>query len=187
MLVHCIYRWARSQPMKPAIIGGDDVPINYAAFSRAIDATRRFLEPHAVPVGRTVIVLVHSPPDAWIILLALRSLGLHTICLWAIDHALQLKLRNVAFVVVTESEPNSHKLQANRLPRINVIRNTRAIYANIHIGELPRIESNAFGGLIIYSSGTTGTPKKMVLDSTFEDLRNEWRARLYSFSKDTIT
>ena len=94
MLVDRIYEWARSQPMKPAIISGDDVPINYATCSRAIDATRRFLEPHALPVGRTAIVLVHSPPDAWIILLALRSLGLHTICLWAIDHALRLKLRD---------------------------------------------------------------------------------------------
>ena len=93
MVIDHIYKWARSQPKKTAIIC-DDVPINYASFARAIDASRRFLEPHALPVGRTAIVLVHSPPDAWIILLALRSLGLHTICLWAIDHALRLKLRD---------------------------------------------------------------------------------------------
>src|SRR5262245_25134791 len=188
MLVDRIYEWARSQPMKPAIISGDDVPINYATFSRAIDATRRFLEPHALPVGRTAIVLVHSPPDAWIILLALRSLGLNTICVYDIDTALRLKLRNVAFVVVTEREATSHKLEPKKLAGINVLTIPTAIYANIHVGELPLIDRNGapFGGHIIFTSGTTGIPKKLLLGSTFEDLRNEWRARLYSFSKDTI-
>src|SRR5262249_33776638 len=139
--------------------------------------------------GRTAIVLVHSPPDAWIILLALRSLGLNTICVYSIDTALWLKLRNVACVVVTESEATSHKLEPKKLAGINVLTIPTAIYANIHICELPLIESNAipFGSHIIWTSGTTGIPKKVLLDSTFEDVRNEWRTRLYSFSKDTIT
>src|SRR5262245_59096552 len=187
MLLERIYEWARSQPMKPAILI-NDVPINYAAFSRAIDGVRRFLKPHTLPAGRTAIVLVHSPPDAWIILLALRSLGLNTICVYSIDTALWLKLRNVACVVVNESEATSHKLEPKKLAGINVLTIPTAIYANIHIGELPLIESNAipFGSHIIWTSGTTGIPKKVLLDSTFEDVRNEWRTRLYSFSKDTI-
>jgi len=188
MLLEHIYEWARSQPNKTAVIL-DDVAINYASFSRAIDAARRFLEPHALPAGRTAIVLVNSPLDAWILLLALRSLGLNTICVRTIEIAEQLKLRNVAFVVVTQSELSSHKLEARALAGINVLTVPKAIYANIHIGELPLIESNAipFGGHIIYTSGTTGSFKKLLLDSTFEDQRNETRARICSFSKDTIT
>ncbi len=188
MLVDRIYEWARSQPMKPAIIS-NDVSINYAAFSRAIDAVRKFLEPHIQQAGRTAIVLVHSPADAWIILLALRSLGVDTFCIDTIDHALWLKLRNVAFMVVTQCEATSHKLEAKTLAGINVLTIPTAISANIHIGELPLIVSNGApsGGHIIWTSGTTGSPKKLILDSTFEDMRNEWRARLYSFSRDTIT
>jgi len=188
MLLERIYEWAHSHPTKTAIIC-NDVAVNYASFSRAIDAARRFLEPHALPAGRTAIVLVHSPADAWIILLALRSLGLNTICVYSIDHALQLKLRNMAFVVVTQREATAHKLEAKTLAGINVLTIPTAIYANIHTGDLPLIDSNCapFGGQIIYTSGTTGIPKKVLLDSTFEDLRNEWRARLYSFNKDTIT
>src|SRR5262249_313350 len=34
-------------------------------------------------------------------------------------------------------------------------------------------------------SGTTGIAKKLLLDSTSEDLRNEWRARFYLFCKKT--
>src|SRR5215475_3936638 len=107
MLLERIYDWARSQPKKTAIIY-NDVPINYASFPRTIDAARRFLEPHALSAGRTAIVLFNSPLDGWILLLALRSLGLNTICIRTIEIAEQLKPRDVAFVVVTQSELNSH-------------------------------------------------------------------------------
>src|SRR5262249_55297977 len=167
----------------------DDVAINYASFSRAVDAARRFLKPHALLAGRTAIVVVDAPLEQWILLLALRSLGFNTLCIDTIDHALWLKLRNVAFVVVTQREATSHKLEAKKLAGINVLTIPTAIYANIHMGELPLIDRNGapFGGHIIWTSGTTGIPKKLILDSTFEDSRNEWRARLHSFSKDTLT
>src|SRR5215471_9937636 len=129
MLLERIYEWAHSHPTKTAIVC-DDVAINYASFSRAIDAARRFLEPHALPAGRTAVVLVNSPPDAWILLLALRSLGLNTICIDTIEQAELPNLRNVAFVVVTQSELNSHKLEAKTLAEINVLIVPSAIYAN---------------------------------------------------------
>src|SRR5215510_10532886 len=111
MLLERIYEWARSYPTKTAVVLRG-VAVNYAPFLRAIDAARRFLEPHALPAGRTAIVLVNSPLDAWILLLALRSLGLNTICVYSIDHALWLKLRSVAFVVATQREATAHKLEA---------------------------------------------------------------------------
>jgi acyl-CoA synthetase (AMP-forming)/AMP-acid ligase II len=190
MLLERIYEWARSQPKKTAIIY-NDVPINYASFSRAIDAARRFLEPHALPAGRTAIVLFSSPLDGWILLLALRSFGFNTICVRTIDidTVEQLKLRDVAFVVVTQSELNSHELRAQTLTGAQVIVVPTTIYANVHTGEVPviRLNNPPFGGHIIFTSGTTSRYKKLVLDSTFEDRRNETRARIYSFSKDTIT
>src|SRR5262249_9370578 len=187
MVIDRIYQWARSHPTKTAIIS-EDVPINYAMFSRAIDAARRFLEPHALPVGRTAMVLGDSPMDGWILLLALRSLGLNTICIDTIERAEQLKVSDVALVVVTELALNSHQLKARTLAATKVIGVPTTIYANIHAGEVPVIRPNnpPFGGHIICSSGTTGIPKKLLLDSTSEDLRNEWRSRLYSLSKDKI-
>src|SRR5262249_5219413 len=111
------------------------------------------------------------------------------ICAYSIDQALGLKLRNVAFVVVTQREATAHKFEAKTLAGINVLTIPTAIYANIHIGELSLIDSNGapFGGHIIYTSGTTGIAKKWIFNSTFEDRRNKWRARSYSSSKDTIS
>jgi acyl-coenzyme A synthetase/AMP-(fatty) acid ligase len=188
MLIERIYDWARSQPKKTAIIY-NDVPINYASFARTIDAARRFLEPHALSAGRTAIVLFNSPLDGWSLLLALRSLGLNTICVRTIDidTVEQLKLRDV--VVVTQSELNSHELRAQTLTGTQVIVVPTTIYANVHTGEVPviRLNNPPFGGHIIFTSGTTASFKKLLFNATFEDRRNETRARIYSFSKDTIT
>jgi acyl-coenzyme A synthetase/AMP-(fatty) acid ligase len=181
MLIERIYDWARSQPKKTAIIY-NDVPINYASCARAIDAARRFLEPHALTAaGRTAIVFANSLPDAWVLLLALRSLGLNTIYLESIEDVEKLKLRDVAFVV---SHPDS---RPRHLASTEVIVVPTTIYG--HASEVPVIQPNnpPFGGHIIYTSGTTGTFKKLLLDSTFDDRRNETRARIHPFSKDTIT
>jgi acyl-coenzyme A synthetase/AMP-(fatty) acid ligase len=43
-----------------------------------------------------------------------------------------------------------------------------------------------FGGHIIYSSGTTGTSKKMMMEGAIETKRNEDRARLLSFDANTV-
>src|SRR5262249_57594878 len=106
-----------------------------------------------------------------------------------IEEAEELKLRNVAFVVVTQSELSSHKLEAKILAGINVLTVPRAIYANIHSGELPLIESNVipFGGHIIYTSGTTGGVKKLLLDGNHKGRRNASLACPGSYQSTPIT
>src|SRR5215471_19183407 len=189
MLLERIYEWAHSHPTKTAIVC-DDVAINYASFSRAIDAARRFLEPHALPAGRTAIVLVSSPLDAWILLLALRSLGLNTICVNSLGWAEGLRLRDVASVIITQSEFNSDKLKAGKtLAGTPVIVVPTGVCSNVFAGEVPVIQSNpsSFGGHIIWTSGSTGGSKKLLLDGTHEDRRNASWARTVSYNTDTIS
>ena len=189
MLLERIYEWAHSHPTKTAIVC-DDVVINYASFSCAIDAARRFLEPHALPAGRTAIVLVSSPLDAWILLLALRSLGLNTICVNSLGWAEGLRLRDVASVIITQSEFNSDKLKAGKtLAGTPVIVVPTGVCSNVFAGEVPVIQSNpsSFGGHIIWTSGSTGGSKKLLLDGTHEDRRNASWARTVSYNTDTIS
>ena len=56
MILSRIYEWARVQPAKTAVIH-DDVPLSYAAFARALETTRKFLEDQHLPAGRTALVL----------------------------------------------------------------------------------------------------------------------------------
>src|ERR1700742_1938258 len=97
-----IYEWARSEPARTAVIFGD-APVSYAVFSCVIEASRKFLERQALPVGRTAIVLCDSLLETWVLIIALRAVGLNTISVSSIAQAVELKIKDVACVVVSQS------------------------------------------------------------------------------------
>src|SRR5262249_3725777 len=103
MIVHRIYEWAKSQPDKTAVIW-NDVSVSYLPFANAIRATIEFLQQENLPVGRTAIVLAFNHLDAWLIIMALRALGLNTISVNSIATADALKIRDAACVVTTQAE-----------------------------------------------------------------------------------
>jgi non-ribosomal peptide synthetase component E (peptide arylation enzyme) len=78
MVIERIYEWARLQPTKPALIYNDNV-VDYAAFAQVIDAYRKSLEMEGLPTGTVAVVAVGNLADAWVLILALRALGLTTI------------------------------------------------------------------------------------------------------------
>lgn len=88
------------------------MPLSYAAFARAIEASRRFLAEQDLPPGRTAIVLLHNLSDAWVAVLALRALGLTTVAVPSLAEAEALGLKDVACLVVAEAEQADHPPQA---------------------------------------------------------------------------
>src|SRR5262249_19298567 len=106
MIVNRIYEWAKCQPDKTAVIW-NDVSVSYLSFANAIRATIEFFQQEHLPVGRTAIVLVHNLLDGWLIIMALRALGLNTISVTSIPAADALKIRDVACVVITQTEAAS--------------------------------------------------------------------------------
>ena len=155
MIVNRIYEWARIQPHKTALIQNDAV-ISYAVFARTIDATRKFFEQQNLPTGGTAIVLVEQFSDAWIIVLALRALGLNTISVRSISTAEELKVRDAACVVVTQIEQPKHILKDNAQAWTKLVVVPTALSANVHTGDIPRLADNSppVGGHIVYTSGT---------------------------------
>jgi acyl-coenzyme A synthetase/AMP-(fatty) acid ligase len=187
MITNRIYEWAHSQPTKLALIHSD-VTISYATFARAIDASHRFFANQDLPAGHTAIVLVHNLADAWIIIMALRALGLNTISVESIAQAEALKLKNVACLVVTETERRFHTSHGSSPVGTKVITLPRAIFANIHTGDLPRhpVSAFPFGGHILFTSGTTGTYKKVMQKGAIEEKRNAVRANQLLFDRNTV-
>src|SRR5262249_46867729 len=106
MIVNRIYEWAKSQPDKTAVIW-NDVSVSYLSFANAIRATIEFFQGENLPVGRTAVVLVYNLLDAWLIVMALRALGLNTISVTSIPAAHALKISDVACVVITQAEAPS--------------------------------------------------------------------------------
>ena len=187
MIVDQIYEWAKRQPDKTAVIW-NDVSLSYLFFSNAIRVACDFFRKENLPVGRTAIVLVPSLLDAWIILIALRALGLHTIPVYSIEEAEALKIRDVACVVITQTEAAVGTVAAKAFSGAKIVAIPSTIYAIKDKKELLAVEHDVrpFGGHILYTSGTTGTWKKVMMRSEHEDRRNLARAQFYSFDRNTI-
>src|SRR5262245_30466545 len=102
MIADTIRRWAHRRPEKIALIQ-DGVALSYAAFARAIAASRGYFARRELPVGSTAIVLAENLRDAWFIVLGVRTLGLDTICVQSAAQIEKLQLRNVGCVVASEA------------------------------------------------------------------------------------
>jgi acyl-coenzyme A synthetase/AMP-(fatty) acid ligase len=187
MITGRIHQWALLQPASPALIW-NDVSLSYAAFWRLIDASRRFLERQEMPAGRIAIVLIDSYLDAWVVIMGLRGLGLHTICVDSIAEAELLGLRDVACLVVSQAEQGAHGLVGNPVSGTRVITVPAEAFAVFQSGALPidRPCTCPFGGHILYTSGTTGSKKKVMMSGASEDRRNDARARSWGFGRHTV-
>ena len=187
MAANTIYEWAQSQPEKAALIQ-NGFAFNYAALARGIEASRQFLQMRSLPVGKTAIVLATSIADSWVIVHALRSLGLTTIGVPNIAAAHDLKIRDVACVVTTQSELTTQQLRESDLKDLSLLVIPNATYASIFNGDVPRPIENAppLGGHILYTSGTTGTYKKVLMAGACEKARNEARANSQGYGIDAI-
>lgn len=187
MITDKIYEWASLQPEKIAVIH-NDLPLSYAAFARSIEATRIFLRQYDLPLGRTAVVVMQSSLDAWVNVLALRALGLNTICVSSLAVASSLKVRDVACVVVTQAELSRHKLDSDGLAGTRVVVVPGRLYTDINDGPIPRPHSIGApaGDHILYTSGTTGMYKKLARRGGDEDKRNALRAEIYSSTQDSV-
>ena len=130
MAANRIYEWAQSQPDKAAIIQ-NGIVFNYAALARGIDASRQFLQMQDLPAGKVAIVLARNIADSWVIVHALRSMGLTTIGVPNIATAHDLKIGNVACLVTTQSELSTTQLRESDLKGLPLVIIPNATYAGI--------------------------------------------------------
>ncbi|MEN6541262.1 class I adenylate-forming enzyme family protein [Parvibaculum sp.] len=187
MIADKIYEWARVQPEKTAVIH-NDAPFSYAAFARSIETTRLFLEGQDLPAGRTAIVLVQSLIDAWVNVLALRALGLNTICVSSLAVASILNVKDIACVVITQAERARHNPDRSATRGAKVIVVPAHLYRDVNQGAIPipRSAGARPGNHILYTSGTTGLYKKLVRPGFNEDDRNALRAEVYACGRDSV-
>ena len=187
MIVDRIYEWAKREPDKTALIW-NDVSLSYRSFSNAIQRAHYFFQRENLPVGRTAIVLVNCFLDAWIIIMAMRELGLNTISVHSIEEADLIKISDVACVVVTPTEATARNLGAKVTSGVKVVTFPPSIYSVHDTSELLAVQHDMrpFGGHILYTSGTTGTYKKVMMSGELEDRRNWARAQFYSLDSNTI-
>jgi hypothetical protein len=188
MIIDRIYEWARSQPNKAAIIQNAST-INYAAYARAIESAGKYLARQQLPQATTAGLLISNLSNCWIVSIAMRAIGLNTIAVPSVAQAQQLQVRDLSCFVVMERELGARDLAMPESTTARLIVVPTAIFADIHQGDPPApLNMNSlYGGHILYTSGTTGTNKKIFMSSDLEDERNARRAEILSIDAGTIS
>ena len=108
MAIAGIWEQARAAPDKVAAVHNGN-PFCYANFARSIDGTRRFLAAQGVPSGTVAVIGVQNLLEAWILLFALRTLGLTTVAVGSVAQLSTVPLRNVGVVVTSATRTSGFR------------------------------------------------------------------------------
>ena len=98
-----IFEQARQSPDKPAVVYNGS-PYGYASLARWIEGARRFLAQQGLPPGTVAVLCLANYLDAWVLGLALRSLGFTTIAARDAGQAGSFRLRNISGVVASAAD-----------------------------------------------------------------------------------
>lgn len=179
-----IYERARAQPDATALVH-NGIAVSYLTFARAIETHRLFFESKGLTARGPVVVAVGNIADAWFIVLALQALGFDTLCAPSVAAVKALNLKHMACLVVTQTEQTGHDLDkeiAQAAPFVIVPGMQPLALAS---DQLPNLMGKA-GGHILYTSGTTGQNKKLLLDAAMVEKRAARQAAIRSLGPETI-
>lgn len=185
MPIRRILNWANRQPDALAIVEGS-VRLSYQEFLGAIALYQIPFLQCAGPRSGTAVIVTKHLMEAWLASLAARSLGLNAIAVQTFDALKTLKLSNIhslttnSFAEFSDEGSGLNGLESNRIVKLAPVsdlclKNTPA----------PQI-GDCFGSQLLYTTGTTGTSKKVLMDGTLEDQRNQYRAECFSLKRSTV-
>lgn len=183
MIVERIYEYARTQPKKTAIIINGQ-PINYLDFANFIAFFRKIWVNHNLPLGSVAVVVCPNRLLGWSATLALQSLGLVTVSADKISVLKGLDLRKVSCTFMLKIPQEQVETAASYWPDAFRLELPSAIERTV----VPKFfRSTPGGGHILYTSGTTGTYKKIFHDASLDQLRSEARQAGSTTEKMSIT
>jgi acyl-coenzyme A synthetase/AMP-(fatty) acid ligase len=180
-----IFAHARRTPERTAIVY-DNVPLSYRQFARLIHVSRQYLSGLTLPGEGVAGLVIASVLDAWIHGLALRSLGLTTVIVRSPDEVFRLGLSTLRCVVAMDDGPDlgPGRIQVGARP----VRIPRSLHAAAMAGAAPPMPAMPAhpGGHIQLTSGTTGSYKKVLIDTESEAVLIDHRQKVLRISKQTV-
>lgn len=187
MIITRIYEWAHRNPNRTAIVW-NGAAVTYGSFARSIEAARNTLATANLRIGSTAVVILNSLLDGWIAITALRALGLNTVAVNSIGDAQALGLQDVSCIVFDRESLQRSPLKNSPWPDAKGVLIPADFCASIPEGPLPELppETCPQGGHILYTSGTTGSNKKLFLSGESEDFANAKRAGWEGMTPDTV-
>jgi acyl-coenzyme A synthetase/AMP-(fatty) acid ligase len=185
MTIQYINRWARETPDKTALIY-NDTPVTYAQFARAVEATRQRLIVDGAPTAGVAAVLTGSIQSAWVLILAARALGLTTVMVTDVRRLGELTLRNLSCLLTPVDEPPPPSDPAlvgvvHISVPASILRAAEGLDSATGFVDPPRL-----GDHILYTSGTTGQYKKVLVEAVRQRARDQDRLDLAGMTSDTV-
>ena len=181
MSLNVIASWASKTPNGVAIIYNGQ-SVSYSAFTSAILGVLVELDKEGLPNEGTVAVLVDNLRDCWVITLAIRALGLDTVCINSSRLLEDIGLPDVHAVITSISDVKRGFVA----PAGAIVVANPSFDADAALTSPPCAQS---GGHTLYTSGTTGYYKKLYW--TGEQLARcaEQRAKspVYSSNPETVS
>ena len=187
MAISRIFEQARTTPDKTAVVY-NGVSCDYARFARWIEGTRRYLAEQELASDAVGVVATRTPLDAWVLGLALRSVGITTVVPGNAKDIETAGLRNIGCVVTTA---DGHPLAAAEFAAARGWRAIR-VPADIELGAasgalLRNSQTQPRpGGHILMTSGTTGVYKMVMRDPVAEAHALPAAADLYGISDRSV-
>ena len=180
-----IYEWAQLEPHREALVW-NGTPLTYGAFAQRLETVRQSLRPWELREGSVAVIAIASLLDAWTYALALRSLGIHTVSVASVAGAQALELRNVSCVIADLAVCRRHAPELGGWPGAKLLEHDENHPWENLPGGVPTMPAGDHpeGGHILYTSGTTGTYKKLFLDGEREPARNARRAEHLGLTQD---
>ena len=181
MFVDDIHHWARTHPEKTAVIHNDKFH-SYKNLANYIDYARSFFAKRSLQRGGTVAIMIHNLLVSWIIVGALRAAGIHTICVQSFEQLAALKVSNLVAIIVAKSEHKSITVP----PHVIVFPDADMFKARSRPLNLYSALGSDCGGHILYTSGTTGTYKKVFYAGDKSERRCSRIAERFNIKSDTV-
>jgi fatty-acyl-CoA synthase len=165
-VVLSIFRRAAKTPERLAATS-NGVDISYGEFARRIEGARGYLAALTLPADAIAVVCVFDKLTAWVLRLALASLGHTTLALRFVDQVKDFAPGEIGCVVVSAAEGSG---EPRDLPDVRLIVAPEAFdppddpstAPSSGWGDAPE------GGHIVLTSGTTGLAKRVLIDPANE-------------------
>lgn len=184
MILEKIFAHARTDPGRPALYYGGRV-IGYGTFAFWVSHAREFLARQDLRAGSLAVLDIDSLVDSWVLGLALRSLGLTTIAVRALDTIDELQLHDIGCVIMSAQSDA-------RMPSIATPHKLVRVPHHMYLGMQARGASSLPemlgppGGHILLTSGTTGVSKKVLIGENSFMAEMPRRYALYGLTPDSV-
>jgi len=163
MFINHIYRHARENPEHLAVVNSGE-EITYRRFATDIEVVRNFLMRARLPREGVIVNITSNLYLDWVLLFAVRSLGHTTVSgtSWKVIESLYLG--NISGLVCLSDQLEAMDAFRNAKPECAIVNVHREmIFGDSKSPPPPPVEHGRFGDHVVYTSGTTGTYKKLLV------------------------